>query len=142
MGDPKIFLHELEILINQQVQYVMGMAARCPKEGCPEWDRLLSRYGVENIRHGGKTAELAPGARGAPPEEVQRVLEAIRDLAIPALSHIEYQYARPIGANRLLAGWVRRIRERLDSLPQLARRGSEPETRSVFENAWSQAAAI
>jgi len=136
MRDPKVFLHELEILINQQVRYVVGMAARCPAEGDEAWDRLRDRYGVEK-------ATARPERhrhRGAPPEEVQAILEAIRDLARPALRHFEGQYADRIQRDRALSGWVRRLHGRLSSLHELAADPRAEETTRSPVHSWTQIA--
>ncbi|MDY0000794.1 MAG: hypothetical protein RBU30_05830 [Polyangia bacterium] len=144
MGDPKLFLHELEILVNQQVQYVLGMAARCPAEGDPEWSRVLQRYKVQecsaNEREG--AVRRAGLSRGAPAGEVQAVLEAIQALALPALAHIEQQFRETLSRNMLLGAWVGRIRQRLEQLPQLALKPAEERPRDLFHPSWPMAAAI
>lgn len=144
VGDPKVFLRELEILVNQQVQYVLGMAARCPIEGDEAWSRVLRRYGVENATSEERAAEVrAAGlSRGAPPSEVRAVLRAIRGLALPALDHIEQQFATSFQRSALLGAWVSRVRRRLETLPHLASSPAEDRPRDVFEPSWPQAAAI
>lgn len=142
MRDPKIFLHELEILISQQVQYVMGIAVRCPAEGCEQWDRLLNRYGVAKIQRHGTEGRLDGEAQGAPAAECRAVLAAIRDLALPALTHIEAQYAHAIQSDRLLRAWVGRIRERLSSLDRLSDASTSSGSWSRLDTSWSLAAAL
>lgn len=144
MGDPKLFLHELEILVNQQVQYVLGMAARCPITGDEEWTRVLRRYGVQecSVTERVAAAQRAGLSRGAPPSEVQAVLLAIRNLALPALAHIEQQFSGTLRTNALLGAWVGRIRQRIETLPQLAWKPAEDRPRDLFHPSWPLAAAI
>jgi len=144
MGDPKLFLHELEILVNQQVQYVLGMAARCPIDGDQEWSRVLRRYGVQELSVTERlaSAKNAGLSRGAPSAEIHSVLLAIRSLALPALVHIEQQFSHALHMSSLLAAWVGRIRQRLETLPMLAFKPAEDRPRDLFQPSWPLAAAI
>jgi hypothetical protein len=136
MRDPKVFLHELEILINQQVRYVVGMAARCPAEGDEAWDRLRQRYGVEKA----SARPRRDRHRGAPPEEVRAILESIRDMARPALRHFEGQYADRIQHDPALSGWVRRLHGRLAALHELATDPRAEQTARSPVQSWTQIA--
>lgn len=144
MEDPKLFLYELEILVNQQVQYVLGMAARCPAEGDAEWSRVLKRYNVQecSVAERVGTAAQAGLSRGAPASEVHEVLLAIRALALPALAHIERQFGLSIRSRPLIEAWVNRIRQRIDTLPLLAWKPHEERPRDLFHPSWPLAAAV
>ena len=144
MGDPKLFLHELEILVNQQVQYVLGMAARCPTDGDEEWSRVLRRYGVQELSVTERLAAAREAglSRGAPVAEIHAVLLAIRALALPALVHIEQQFSQTLRMSSLLAAWVGRIRQRLETLPMLAFKPADDRPRDLFQPSWPLAAAI
>jgi len=115
MLKPEVFIRELEILIEQQVEYVQATASRWPDDG-GAWDRLLERYGVSTLRD----REHPPFRRGAPVPEVRQVLAAIRKMAGPALAHIEVQFGEEIAARLPLASWVSRLRARVYGLEDLA----------------------
>lgn len=91
MTDPRLFLQELEILVNQQVQYVLG------------------NFSIS--------------------------------LAMPALSSIGQHHKEAISRSSLLAAWVSRIRQRLETLPHLASSPAD-RPRDLFEPSWPLAAAI
>lgn len=115
MLNPDVYIRELELLIDQQVEYVLSRAAEWPED--PEaWNRVLQRYHVRpNESRGPSTFHAV-----APVAEVRRALAAIRELASPALAHIEVQFGQEIASRLPLAARVSRLRARVYSLETLA----------------------
>lgn len=115
MLNPDIFIRELELLIDQQVEHVLMLAAGWP-ESRGAWDRLLERYHVSP----NEPRDHPSFQAGAPVTEVRRVLAAIRQMASPALAHIEVQFGEEIAGRLPLAARVSRLRARVYSLEELA----------------------
>ena len=109
--NPEVFLGELEILVEQQVQHILTMAAKWPSDG-GRWDRLLERYDVPPS----PDRASRPTEAGAPTNEVRAALMRVAELAMPALAHIEVQFSSEIAAHLPLAARVARLHGRVYDL--------------------------
>ena len=115
------FLRDLEVLISDQVQYVVTSAAQCPIGGSPEWDELLRCYRVEKMDASAKRERIFELGllRGALPEEMCGALAEVGARGSQALSHLKSHFTDKIETDHRLANRVARLFEYLDQLSSL-----------------------
>ena len=108
----------LEQTLAAHLEYVLGTAVECPPSGSTDWDRLCSVYGVRPRTGPDRAARVAlhRGARGALPEEVRPLLDAVVIRARKTLVLLEETWGSLLETNAAHRARLDELRDRLDGL--------------------------
>ena len=138
MNGPLVFLKEIEMLILQQVDFILNDAADGALGSSAEWENLLDNYNESRpqiLKRAATVLEQGFGEGGLP-DEVRKSLAAISDLARPALAHVELQFAETIRRDPALSRRVELISNYLSKLHALGQQGIDSASDLVVDPVW------
>jgi hypothetical protein len=119
MADPALFLKEIEMLVLQQMDHVLGAAVGNDSRADWQWEEALDNCGDSRAQMLARaTHRLEQGlVSGKLPADLGASLAGITELVRPALVHLELQFSEALRSDR---GLARRVGLLGDFLRRLA----------------------
>jgi hypothetical protein len=113
-----VLLDRFESVLFGHVGHVLEVAATSPAGGAGRWEEVLGHFGIEGMPRAerGPAAARRGHARGAFPEEVELVLQAIVAMATASLADLRHVYGGALAADPGAAARVQAMSARLGGL--------------------------